>query len=237
MPPAITALLRPSRPAQGCRDYAKIEEDEAAWLSGCLLVPRDAVLALATSGGVTEAGPVLRPYVYSGFLAEPVPGALGMLAVAAIARARYFDPSRPAFADPVVTSNVDTLRFESFSGCCGVHARLDLPPGVLDGQPAANGTTNVDFNPPMRAALAVAAATGSPIRPLARRAFRRRVPGNSLSASLGSPSPSAPRSTAASPAKAPFSAGSPAMPMPMQMRTFSPRSCRGTPALIQPVFP
>lgn len=120
-------------------------------------------LALATSGGVTEAGPVLHPYFYSGFLAEPGPGALGMLAVAAIARARYFDASRPAFVDPVVTSNVDTLRFESFSGCCGVHARLDLPPDALDGQPAANGTTNVDFNPPMRAALAVAVATGSPI--------------------------------------------------------------------------
>jgi hypothetical protein len=120
-------------------------------------------LALATSGGVTEAGPVLHPYFYSGFLAEPGPGALGMLAVAAVARTRYFDASRPAFVDPVVTSNVDTLRFESFSGCCGVHARLDLPPDALDGQPAANGTTNVDFNPPMRAALAVAAATGSPI--------------------------------------------------------------------------
>ena len=120
-------------------------------------------LALATSGGVTEAGPALHPYFYSGFLSEPGPGALGMLAVAAIARARYFDASRPAFVDPVVTSNVDTLRFESFSGCCGVHARLDLRPDALDGRPAASGTTNVDFNPPMRAALAAAAATGSPI--------------------------------------------------------------------------
>src|SRR5215469_12675664 len=78
-------------------------------------------LALATSGGVTEAGPVLHPYFYSGFLAEPGPATLGMLAVAAIARARYFDASRPAGIDPVVTSNIDTLRFESFSGCYGVH--------------------------------------------------------------------------------------------------------------------
>lgn len=126
-------------------------------------------LRLATSGGVTETGPALRPYFHSGFLAEPGPAALAMLAVAAIARARYFDASRLASAsglavlDPVVTSNVDTLRFESFSGCCGVHARLDLPPEALDGRPAANGTTNVDFNPPMRAALSAAAATGSPI--------------------------------------------------------------------------
>lgn len=123
----------------------------------------DGELALATSGGVTEAGPARHPFFYSGFLADPGAGALGMLAVAAVARARYFNASRPVFADPVVTSNVDTLRFESFSGCCGVHARLDLPPDALGGRPAANGTTNVDFNLPMRAALAAAVATGSPI--------------------------------------------------------------------------
>lgn len=34
----------------GCRDYAKEEEEEAAWLSGCLLVPRDAALIVAKSG-------------------------------------------------------------------------------------------------------------------------------------------------------------------------------------------
>ena len=62
--------------------------------------------------------------------------------------------TRIAFADPVVTSNLDRLRFESFSACAGVYARLDLEPGVLDGRPRAWGTTNVDFNPPMRAALA-----------------------------------------------------------------------------------
>jgi hypothetical protein len=60
----------------------------------------------------------------------------------------------------VVTSNADRLRFESFSGCCGVHARLDLLPSALDGPPVASGTTNVDFNEPMRAALAGAAASG-----------------------------------------------------------------------------
>ncbi len=126
---------------------------------------RGGELALATSGGVTEAGPALHPYFYSGFLAGPGPAGLGLLAVAAVARARYFDATRsaPSSSDPVVTSNVDTLRFESFSGCGGVHARLDLPPDALDARPAANGTTNVDFNPPMRAALAAAAATGSPI--------------------------------------------------------------------------
>jgi hypothetical protein len=39
---------------QGCRDYSKPEEDEAAWLSGCLLVPRDAALAVAMSSTPIE---------------------------------------------------------------------------------------------------------------------------------------------------------------------------------------
>lgn len=30
----------------GCRDYSKAEEEEASWLAGCLLVPRDAALAV-----------------------------------------------------------------------------------------------------------------------------------------------------------------------------------------------
>lgn len=124
---------------------------------------RGSELALATSGGATEAGPAPHPYFYSGFLADSGPAAYGLLAVAAVARTSYLKASRPRSIDPVVTSNRDTLRFESFSGCCGVHARLDLPPGALDGEPTGSGTTNVDFNPPMRAALGVAAAAGGPI--------------------------------------------------------------------------
>lgn len=34
----------------GCRDYSKAHEDEAGWLSGCLLVPREAALAVARAG-------------------------------------------------------------------------------------------------------------------------------------------------------------------------------------------
>jgi hypothetical protein len=119
-------------------------------------------LLLATSGGLTEAGPVAHPYLFRGFLTDPGPAAQGMLACAAVARARYYTAASTvaALRDPVVTSNGDRLRFESFSGCCGVHARLDLLPSGLDGPPVASGTTNVDFNEPMRAALAGAAATG-----------------------------------------------------------------------------
>jgi hypothetical protein len=116
---------------------------------------------LGTSGGVTEVGPELQPYFFRGFLAEPGPAAAGMLACAAVARSRYYTPASviaAVVADPVVTSNGDRLRFESFSGCCGVHARLDLLPDALTGQPVRSGSTNVDFNEGMRAALGGAAA-------------------------------------------------------------------------------
>jgi hypothetical protein len=122
---------------------------------------------LGTSGGITtEAteGQALRPYFFRGFLNQPAPAAAGMLACAAIARARYYHAPGSKVAkvigDPVVTSNGDRLRFESLSGCCGVHARLDLLPDALQVAPRACGTTNVDFAQPMRAALAGAVAGG-----------------------------------------------------------------------------
>jgi hypothetical protein len=108
-------------------------------------------LLLGTSGGVTTGtteGPAAHPYFFKGFLTQPAPAAAGMLACAAIARARYYTPMHvimKMITDPVVTSNGDRLRFESFSGCCGVHARLDLLPEALDEAPRACGTTNVDF--------------------------------------------------------------------------------------------
>ena len=113
-------------------------------------------LLLETSGGRTKVGPAAHPYFFQGFLTDPGPAALGMLACAAVARARYYTPASVIAAiqaDPVVTSNGDRLRFESFSGCCGVHARLDLLPSALAGPPVTAGTTNVDFNEPMRACL------------------------------------------------------------------------------------
>ena len=122
-------------------------------------------LSLATSGGITEAGPQAHPYFFTGFLAEPGPAAQALLATAAIARAQYHVAASTIqmLRDPVVTSNADRLRFESFSACCGVHARLDLPPQALEAAPVTSGTTNVDFNPPMRSALAGAVATAGQI--------------------------------------------------------------------------
>src|SRR5262249_61558614 len=55
--------------------------------------------------------------------------------------------------DPVATAEPGRLRFESFSVCCGVHARFDLREDGLDVRECVPGTTNVDFNRPMREAL------------------------------------------------------------------------------------
>lgn len=70
-----------------------------------------------------------------------------------MAAARYYQRTLPASLDPVVTGNGDRLRFESFSGCCGVYARLDVLQEGLDGRETGHGTTNVDVNPPLREAL------------------------------------------------------------------------------------
>ena len=109
---------------------------------------------LQTSGGVTAAGPAANPRFFTGFLAGAEQAAAGLLAVADVAQARYYQPQRVGLRDPVVTCNGDRLRFESFSGCGGVYARLDVLSEALDGEVHDRGTTNVDVNGPLREALA-----------------------------------------------------------------------------------
>jgi SWIM zinc finger len=111
-------------------------------------------LALETSGGAAPAGLAAHPLLFDGFLTAPVAAAAAILAVADVAAAR-FDQSASASLDPVVTAGGGLLRLESFSGCCGVYARLDILPAGLDGDDIGHGTTNVDINPPLRRALAL----------------------------------------------------------------------------------
>jgi len=55
--------------------------------------------------------------------------------------------------DPIATAGNGCVRFEGFSHCAGVYARVDVLPDGLDGDFLENGTTNVDFNQPMLTAL------------------------------------------------------------------------------------
>jgi hypothetical protein len=109
-------------------------------------------LKLATSGGVEE-----HPRFFSGVLARSRQSADLLLALALVARSRFHVPAAMlrlvAMSDPVVTSDGQRLRLESFSSCCGVYARADLLADTLEGEWLGRGTTNVDFNPPMRTAL------------------------------------------------------------------------------------
>ncbi|MET8583847.1 SWIM zinc finger family protein [Streptomyces collinus] len=111
------------------------------------------LLGLETSRGATPTGLQDHPRFFSGFVTSPQIAAAALLAVADVAAARYYQPQLRASLDPVVTGNGDRLRFESFSGCGGVYARLDVLTPGLDGGEVGHGTTNVDVNNPLREAL------------------------------------------------------------------------------------
>ncbi len=93
-----------------------------------------------------------HPYFFDGRVRAPA--ALGdmLLTLSDVVRTHFFLP-RPVLLDPVLTSNENLLRLEGFSGCCGVYARVDLPTDFFEGECHGRGTTNVDFNTPMRNAL------------------------------------------------------------------------------------
>lgn len=139
------------------------------YLGASALLERDGQheLAFSTSGGSTPEGAAAHPYFFSGFMERPDVIAAALLVVARIARTRFYTPPGMLAAilraaDPVVTSTREGLRFESFSACCGVYARLDIDAAALDASHSAVGVTNVDVNPPLRAALA-SLRTGEPL--------------------------------------------------------------------------
>ncbi|HEX5161353.1 MAG TPA: SWIM zinc finger family protein [Steroidobacteraceae bacterium] len=125
----------------------------------------------AAPSSLTEAGPpklalataatdgAAYPYFFEGRLVRPRLVADLLVAVHTIVAARFFTPANSvakaiALADPVVTSGGGLLRFEGFSSCCSAYVRADLLPQSYQGDIVGKGTTNVDFNEPMRAALA-----------------------------------------------------------------------------------
>lgn len=111
-------------------------------------------LTLATSGG-----PEAHPYFLRGRLTDPRLTSDLLLSLVRVVHSRFHMPPAMlarilALADPVVTCGEERVRFEGFSACCSAYARVDLLPEAIDGTLFKTGTTNVDFNPDMRAALA-----------------------------------------------------------------------------------
>lgn len=116
--------------------------------------PAGPKLALATFRGKAE-----NPYFFEGRVVQPRLAAGLFQALMEVVRARFHIPGAMlakiiAAADPVVTCNDDRLRFEAFSGCASVYARIDFTPDAVETDSFGRGTTNVDFHSPMIAALA-----------------------------------------------------------------------------------
>src|SRR5262245_34270070 len=107
-------------------------------------------LRLATCGSRDERQ---VPHFFSGQLRKPGTTASMLLTLGKVVSTRFYLPQGKLQLDPVVTSNEELLRFEGFSSCCGVYARVDLGADGFDRAIQGRGTTNVDFNAGMRAAL------------------------------------------------------------------------------------
>jgi hypothetical protein len=110
-------------------------------------LPLDAVVP-----GRNPAPPRGEPF-FDGWMTRPEVAAALLMAVAAVARSRYFQQASSRLLDPVLTSGDGQLRLESFSSCCGVYARADLLPEALRDARISPGTTNVDLNQDVRDAL------------------------------------------------------------------------------------
>ncbi len=95
------------------------------------------------------------PCFFWGRIKEPFLVAKCLTTISKTVRSRFAMTAQElaALRDPIVTAGNNQIRFEGFSSCNGVYARLDLMPEHLDGEFLASGTTNVDFNEPMINAL------------------------------------------------------------------------------------
>ena len=150
--------------------------------------------SLANGSGIflaaSSSGRSTAPF-FSGYLAAPRRGADLILTLVHVVQTRFYTP--PGMVqrlilqrDPVITCGSGMLRLEGFSACCGVYARVDFHGRAFDTDRLEPGTSNVDFNPPMRAAMArlrdderarveVSAAGFTLASELSGDAFERRV--------------------------------------------------------------
>ncbi|MCA9060862.1 MAG: SWIM zinc finger family protein [Planctomycetaceae bacterium] len=98
-------------------------------------------------------------FFFAGTLSQPQLTARLLQTLMTVVQSRFHIPAAMlrgmlAQSDPIVTANDQILRFEGFSSCCSAYTRIDLLPDAFEGHVRGRGTTNVDFNQPMLAALA-----------------------------------------------------------------------------------
>ena len=100
----------------------------------------------------------MRPVFSRGKLKDPYITARCLITLSNVVQSSFnLSPFQLALLkDPIVTAGNEKIRFEGFSHCASVYARVDILPGGHDGEFPANGTTNVDFNQAMISALSSA---------------------------------------------------------------------------------
>lgn len=118
------------------------------FLSSLEQTKKGASLSLATFTRTDES-----PYFFEGRMRDPRVLADMFIVLSDIVRTHFFMPIPLSALDPVLTSSDSMLRMEGFSACCGVYARIDMNHNSFEGNLMNRGTTNVDFNDPMRVAL------------------------------------------------------------------------------------
>lgn len=90
---------------------------------------------------------------FQGKLSEPYEVARCLISLSSVVKANFITPPRN-FTDPIVSVGNEIIRFEGFSQCAGVYARVDVKESEQKEAFMASGTTNVDFNQEMITALA-----------------------------------------------------------------------------------
>ncbi|MCU0385010.1 MAG: DUF6493 family protein [Flavihumibacter sp.] len=96
-----------------------------------------------------------NPCFFWGRLKDPHTTARCLIALSNVVQSSFsLSPFELAkLKDPIVTAGNEKIRFEGFSHCAGVYARVDVLPDGHDGEFIDTGTTNVDFNQPMISSL------------------------------------------------------------------------------------
>ncbi|BDI34290.1 hypothetical protein CCAX7_63410 [Capsulimonas corticalis] len=107
---------------------------------------------------ITTAGQDGETGFFRGAVLHPKRTSDLLLSVVDVVQSRFHTPAamlakKLLESDPVITCGAGQIRFEGFSSCGGVYARLDLLPNAMHGDFFGSGTTNVNINSHMRAAL------------------------------------------------------------------------------------